>query len=223
MYELIQGLKVFSSVAIILQILRRRKKFIKACYKMHEVDMLIKDLKKSPPHYGGYFALSLICIFIPLLHLTYIAYYSLETNDFWTTIVHFLTERLQQEINLFITFYYLFYVSLLYRRFAFINKALLGLNKKRRRSEVLFVLRTVAKMHENLCIGAKYFNDVFSLSLFFIIICQVSEFLLLLYMIFRGAEWNILLKALGYVLQTINILRPTRLTSVEVSSRYCYC
>lgn len=225
MYELIQGLKVFSTVAIILQILLKRKKFIKACSKLHEVDLLVEDLKKTLPNYSGCFALSLTCVCIPFLHLSLIGYYDyLKNNDFSALLVRFLTERLQQEINLFITFYYLFYVGVLYRRFVFINEVLVNFNSKKRRcGHALFLLKTVAKMHENLCTGARYFNDVFSLALFFIIICQVSDCFLLLYMIYRGSEWSILLKGVIYVLQTVNIMFPTRLTSVEVSSFLFLC
>lgn len=216
-------MKVVSGAVIILQVLLRGKKFVKACNKLREVDLLIKNLEKITPYYGHFFILSLACTFVPFLHLIYIAYYYYSVKqDFYNTLLHFFTERLQQEINLFVTFYYLFYVSVLYQRFAFINKVLVSLNKKRKLNESLLVLRTVMKMHENLCKGAKYFNEVFSLPLFLIIICQVPELLLLLYMTYIGLQWNFIAKGVGFLVQTLNILCPMRLTYVEVSKLHVF-
>lgn len=216
-YELIQGMKVVSCAVITLHVLLRREKFVKACRKLHNVDLLIKNLEKSTPCYNHYFLLSLACVSIPIFHVIYIAYfYHTQSQDFYATMLHFFTERLQQEINLLVTFYYSFYVTILYRRLAFINKVLLDLNNNKCKQNSLLVLRTVIKMHEKLCKGAKYFNRMFSLPLFLLIICQGPELLLLLYMIYRGVELNVTGKFVGFLLQQLNILCPIRLAYAEV-------
>lgn len=217
-YELIQGMKVVSCAVITLHVLLRREKFVKACNKLYNVDLLIKNLEKSTPCYRHYFLLSLACISIPIFHVIYIAYfYYTQSQDFYATMLHFFTERLQQEINLLVTFYYSFYVTILYQRLAFINKVLVDLNNKSKQKNSLLVLRTVIKMHEKLCKGAKYFNDMFSLPLFLLIICQGPELLVLLYMIYRGVELNVTGKFVGFLLQELNILCPIRLAYAEVS------
>lgn len=201
-----------------MQILLKREVIVKACQKLHKVDLLFKHLKNSNPYYGNYYLLTLVvCIYVPLLHLFYIAYHYKKNRNFYETVIKFFNERIQQEINLLITFHYLFYISVLHQRFVFINKQLVDLNKKRKTNETLFVLRTVTKMHENLCKGAKYFNDVFSLTLFLIIVCEMPELFLLMYMVYRGSDWGVIkFKAVGYALQIFNILGPTRRTLIEV-------
>lgn len=213
-YELIRGLKVFTFVVLTSRLLTKRARFAKACWKMHEVDLQVKVLKKAPPNYAGFYWSALIGVAMPAFHLFYVGVKLVGKRDFQRGVVDFLTDRLEQDANLFVTFYYFFYVTVLYRRFVFVNETIFDLVGATKKRESLRVLRVVARMHENLCKGARYFNEVFSVPIFFIIICQLLEFLLLLYMTYRG-EQLIIEKAIGYVLQLVNLLAPAKLATEE--------
>lgn len=221
MHLVVLGLKVSSAVLILLQMLLRYKRFTKAFRQLYKVDVQIKKLNntKQPlyTYYYLYFLLFYICC--PLFYLVYMIFMHDNETEWYAIFWKYFSQGIQHDINIMVTNYFFFYVITLRQRFSFINEQIATLNNasmlhKKRQSANL--LRILTKMHEDLCKGGRYINEVMQLPLFCIIVFQLVEFIFLLYMVYHGEKTNIVINSVSYLLQMVNMLTPSRLAKIEV-------
>lgn len=217
MLLVILGFKVLSSCIITQQFLVKRILFIKAIEMLREVDVQIKQLKRqSPTYFYHYIFFMFVCSAIPMYHTTFLLIKWSDGEDIYPLLLNFFGSEILNGVYVFVTYYYMLYVYILYQRFSFINETLGGLNNLENK-RALVLLNSVIKMHQNLCKGAKHLNEMFSVPLFLIILCQLVEFVLLCYMVYQHEEVVVSNTAIWYAMQLILLLLPTRLVITEVT------
>lgn len=223
MFLLVLGIKVISTITILLTFLLRRRFLTKAFDKMKEVDLQIKQLNEKPLSYKTYYILFFFaCSCIPIFHISYVVINYRNTQNMLDVFDELFSQRIQHEICLFVTYYFFFYVMLLYERFALINQIIFKLNKPRIQnnpSTSFAMLCAAAKMHENLCKGAAYMNEALSVPLFFTVVSQLIEIVLMAYMTYQGENVPILESSISCVVQLLNLLIPSRLAQTKVSEK----
>lgn len=221
MFLLVLGIKVISTITMLLTFLLRKRFLTKAFDKMKEVDLQIKQLNEKPLSYTTYYTVFFFaCGFIPIFHISYIVIKYRNDQNMLYVLCELFSQRIQHEICLFVTYYFSFYVMLLYKRFSLINKIIFKLNKPRNQnnpSASFATLCAAAKMHENLCKGAAYMNEALSVPLFFTVVSQLIEIVLMAYMTYQGESVPILASTVSCTVQLLNLLIPSRLAQTKVS------
>lgn len=220
MYLVVLGMKVSSAILILLQILLKYKRFTKAFRQLHVVDIQIKKLGTTLPSYKYYYLYFFAfhtCY--PFVRVGCMILQHQSGLQLGTMFSEYLSRGIQHDINIMVTNYFLFYVTAVYQKFYFINQQIASLNDAKissNKKRSMMLLRTVTKMHEDLCKGAKYINEVLEIPMFCIIVWQMVEFIFLVYMMYHGEKTGILVNSVSYLLQMMNMLAPTRLAKMEV-------